>query len=241
MEDNLGLQKQPNPNKKLVIAYKDNNYKRLPIKTRLVNIGDSYLELVKDFVLPYYREGDFLIISEKIIGISQKRVLHSSEVKPGWLANTIVKYTTKYKDDVAWEDPRKMQAAIKEAGYFRIITATIIGGIMKFLFKQPGWFWRIAGPNIEAIDGFNPIAIPPFNEYALLAPDKPDQVTQEIEDKFGIPNVIVDASNVAVHILGSSSGLQQLGISDSDIKSIIADNPAGQSAEQTPLILVRKV
>ena len=63
----------------------------------------------------------------------------------------------------------------------------------------------------------------------------------EIEAEFGIHCAIVDASNIAVHTLGSSDGLSsELGVSDRDIEQIIADNPAGQSDEQTPIILVRK-
>ncbi len=234
----FGLQQTPNHERTLNHTVDEVEYARFPVKTKLVPIGYSYLELVKEFVVPSFQKGDTLIISEKVISICQQRVVHQSQVEPSILAKFIVKFVTKYPDDVGFENPRKMQVAINEAGYLRMILAVVGGGIMKFVFGKPGWFYRIAGHEINVIDGFNPIAIPPFNEYAMLAPAHPSKVCQEIEDNLGIPSVIVDASNVATAILGKSKGVKW---DDKHLELVLEGNPMGQGDEQTPMLLIRQV
>lgn len=231
-----GLQTTPNPERIIDIQVGETLYHRYPIRTNLVNLGDSYINLVDEFAKPHLKDGDLLAFSEKVISICQKRVIHESEVNPSWLARLICKFVTKYPNDVGFENPLKMQVAINEAGWFRMTMAVIFGGIMKYVFRRRGWFYTIAGNQIAAIDGFNPIAIPPFNEYAMLAPANPDQVCNEIEEKFKTPAIIIDASNVATHILGRSKSVTY---SDQKLINILDGNPMGQENEQTPILIIR--
>jgi len=234
----LGLQQTANPERELNHTVDDVTYARYPIRTKIVPIGYSYMTLIKESVVPYFQKGDILAISEKVISICQQRVVHESQVNPSLLAKIICKFVTKYPDDVGFENPRKMQVAINESGWLRIIFAVIGGGIMKFIFRKPGYFYRIAGNQINVIDGFNPIAIPPFNEYAMLAPANPNKVCNEIEGEFGIPTTIVDASNIATAILGKSKGVK---FDDHHLQLLLNGNPMGQGDEQTPMILIRKI
>jgi hypothetical protein len=240
-KSNFGIQTEANPERTLDIDVAGTTYHRYPTRTPLINIGDSYMDMIKNYAVPHIQPGDFLAISEKVISICQKRVIHISEVKESSLAKLICRFVTKYPDDVGFENPKKMQVAINEAGYLRMIAAVIGGGIMKYVFRQPGWFYRIAGNQINAIDGFNPIAIPPFNEYAMLAPANADGVCNEIETAFGVPTTIVDANNVATEILGRSDGFKtKFSMIDKDIQAVLAGNPMGQEDEHTPMLIVRK-
>jgi F420-0:gamma-glutamyl ligase len=241
MDTQLGIQTTANPDRTIDIELDGKTYHRYPVKTRLVNLGDDYMQLVETYVKPHFQVGDFIAISEKVISICQKRVIHESEVHPSWLAKLICKFVTKYPDDVGFENPRKMQVAINEAGYFRMVLAVIGGGVMKYVFRQPGWFYRIAGNDINAIDGFNPIAIPPFNQYAMLAPANSDGVCNEIEEKFGIPATIVDANNVNTEILGRSGGIIKMNYDNLQLRRVLAGNPMGQEDEHTPFLIVRSV
>lgn len=236
---NLGLQTAANPDRTIDISYDGVIYHRYPVKTDLVNIGDSYIDMIEKYAKQFIQPGDLLAISEKVISICQKRVIHESEVQPGWLAKLICRFVTKYPDDVGFENPRKMQVAINEAGFLRMIFAVGIGGLAKYLFGKRGWFYIIAGNNINAIDGFNPIAIPPFNQYAMLAPAEPDKVCDEIADKFGVMCTIVDANNVNTEILGASRNISPT-FTRQDLQKILAGNPMGQEDEHTPMLLVRK-
>lgn len=236
-QENYGLQTNANPNRELTREYAGTTYYRYPVRVPLVSIGDSYLELIKTYAAPHFRADvdKCLILSEKVISICQKRVIHESEVEPTWLAKLICRFVTKYPDDVGFENPRKMQVAINEAGYVRIIAAIVLGGIGKFVFGKRGLFYSIAGNGIAAIDGFNPIAVPPFNQYAILGPAMPNETCEGISRELGIPSVIVDASNVATEILGKSSNVP---FNDSEIKEVIKGNPMGQGREQTPMLIV---
>ena len=50
--------------------------------------------------------------------------------------------------------------------------------------------------------------------------------------------MIVDANDFNVEILGKSSNLEY---DDETLAKIIKDNPAGQSKQLTPIILIRKI
>jgi hypothetical protein len=237
----FGMLEFPNPGREFYKEYGRYRYARYPVRTHLVQIGEDYMSVIKKYAAPSLQPGDLLVLSEKFIGISQKRVVHESQIHAGWLARLICKFTTKYSNDIAWENPKKMQVAINEAGMFRAIYAVIWGGIRKYIFRRPGVFYEIMGRDIAAIDGFNPIAIPPFNEYAMLAPEKPNKVCQEIEKAVGVPTVIVDASNVAVHLLGKSGRVHsELKLEPRDVEALMEGNPMGQGREQTPIAILRK-
>lgn len=237
MATNYGLQKQANPNRELTISYQGVTWYRYPIKTHMVQLGEDLEEVVQQYAASEVKPTDILLLSEKLVGITQKRVVHESEVKASWLAVLISKFVVKYEDDVGWENPKKIQVAINEAGWLKSLFAVGFGGIMKFIFRQPGWYYRIMGQDIAAIDGFNPIAIPPFNEYATLAPTNPNRVCEELANKFQTQVAIVDASNVAIHILGKSKNIEH---SDKELAELMQGNPMGQGREQTPIILLRQ-
>lgn len=212
------------------------SYIRLSIKTHLIHIKESIEPIIKEIVLPKIKSGDFIAISEKFITISQGRVIHRSAVHPGLLAKLVVSGVTKYKNDIGYSSPYKMQVAIYQAGWLRILLAMILGGITRF-FGRRGDFYRIAGHRISEIDGFNPDAIKPFDEFAMLGPDNPDKVCQDIENKFNLPCVIVDANNINTEVLGMS---KKIDLSKDEIKKVLHDNPMGQGNELTPIIIIRK-
>ncbi|MFH0830943.1 MAG: F420-0--gamma-glutamyl ligase [Parcubacteria group bacterium] len=213
-----------------------NTYERIPIKTHLIHIKEDITPLLEKIVKPQVLPGDWIALSEKFVAISQGRVIHESVVKPSWLARLLVKGVKKYKDDIGYSHPKKMQVAIMQSGYIRMFFAGLMGGITR-LFGRHGDFWRIAGNRVSEIDGFNPAAIPPFNEFAMLGPANPDKTSQEIEDRFEIPTVIIDGNNINVEVLGSSKNVP---VSRAIVRQILLDNPMGQADELTPIVIVRR-
>ena len=149
-------------------------WERTMVQTHLIHIKEPLEPLLDAQVRPLLREGDFVAMSEKVVAISEGRVVHESVVRPGLLAKLIVKGTKKYEHDVAYSDPRKMQVAIMQTGSARAAFAMVVGGVTK-LFGRHGDFYRIAGHRIAEIDGFNPDTIAPFNEFAMLGPADPDK------------------------------------------------------------------
>lgn len=210
-------------------------YERIAVRTRMVKFGDDLDALIKDYVTPLARPGDWIALSEKVVSVCQNNVRHISTVKVGRLARLIVKGVKKYPEDIAWEHPAKMQVAIDMAGYPRMLTALVVGGLTR-LVGIHGVFWRIAG-RVSEIDGFNPRAMWPYTEYAILPPRDPDGLVQQIEDKLGIPNTIIDGNNIDVKIISCS---RRLPVDARVARLVLLDNPMGQDEELTPIILVRE-
>ena len=210
-------------------------YERIPVRTHLVHVKEPLLDVLRQYATPVARPGDFIVLSEKLVAITQGRVIHRSLVQPGLLAKLIVRGVTPLKDDVGFSDPAKMQVAIYRAGWWRMLAATVIGGITR-LFGRRGDFYRIAGHRVSEIDGFSHHTIKPFNEFAMLGPEDPPRDAQAIEDAIGLPTAIVDANNINVKVLGVSRGVP---LSAAEVRLAVLDNPLGQDDERTPIIVVR--
>jgi len=223
-------------NKKAIIEVDGKKYKRIPVKTHLISIKEPLDDIFVQQVKPLIKPGDWIAISEKVVTISQGRVVHISVVKPSRLAKMIVKGVKKYENDIGYSLPAKMQVAIWQTGYFRMTIAAIIGTLTRLVGRR-GDFYRIAGNRISEIDGFNPHAMAPFNEYAMIGPGEPKKYCQWVEDTFGIPTVIIDGNNINVEILGMSKGVP---VSAKLARLILIDNPMGQDDEKTPIMIVRQ-
>ncbi len=219
-----------------IIEVNGEKYERIPIKTHKIHIKEPYEPIIEKLVMPQYKKGDQMAISEKFIVISLGRVVHESIVKPGLLAKLISKGVTKYPNDLGFSHPRKIQVAIMIAGWWRCLFAMILGGITR-LFGRRGDFYRIAGHRISEIDGFNPPAMPPFNEYCMVPTFNADELCQKIENDFKIPTAIIDGNNIDVQVIGASSKIEDRDL----IRQTFIDNPMGQDDELTPIILLRKV
>ncbi len=211
-------------------------YERIPVKTHLLHVKEPLEPVFDEYVKPVVQAGDWLAVSEKFVTISQGRVIHHSVVRPGMLAKVLVKGVQKHPDDVGWSDPRKMQVAIMQAGWWRMLFAMIGGSVSRFVLRRRGDFWRIAGHRISEIDGFSPATVKPFDEFCMLGPADPDAAAQELADHIGAPVAIVDANNINVEVLGTSSGFP---VDRKTVRGALLDNPLGQNDELTPIIVVR--
>ena len=230
MEKNL-----PNKGKNLIIEVNNRKYSRIPIKTHFINFGEDLISVTQKYIAPEFKNGDCIAISEKIISVCQKNVRHISTVKAGWLAKLIVKGVKKYKNDIGFSRAEKMQVAIDIAGETRMILAMILGTFGK-IFRIRGIFWIVAGKRVSEIDGFNPDAMDMYKEYAILPPENPVKICQEIEDRLGFPAIIIDGNNINTKILGKS---RKVLFSKKDCRLILLDNPMGQNDELTPFIIIR--
>lgn len=225
-----------NPGKKLLIGVNGENYARYPVKTKLITPNDKdIIDIIKQYVILRLQIGDIVFVSEKIIAIMQNRAYNIEEVKASILAKIFSRFVTRNPAGIGLSIPETMQLAIEECGLFRIILA-----VFTALFTKPfgvkGMFYRVAGWQAAAIDGPVPYAIPPYNKYAIKGPKNPGGVAIELSESLGAPVAIIDANDLGVEILGTSAGV------DKDLlRKTLKDNPLGQSDEQTPIGILRKV
>lgn len=241
MANQYGMKTEPNAHRELYSTVNGIQYARYPVETPIVNIGDDLYKFIETYAVPYYQPGDIFCISSKIISIANKYVVHISEIKISPLAKLIVKFVKKWPNDYGYSLPQKMQVAINKVGYPRMILALIVGTFMKLIGK-PGYFYRVAGHNINAIDGFIPTAMKPFNEYAFLPPENGDGIADEIAKKFNMDTLIVDGNNIDNNIMGASENVRN-NFAKKDLMEILKGNPQGQDDDGniTPIIIVRKV
>lgn len=211
-------------------------YERIVVRTHLVKFNEKLTSLVEQYIKKEWREGDWLAISEKVVSVSQNNVRHIGTVRAGWLAKLIVKGVKKYPNDIGFSLPEKMQVAVELTGQPRMILAVILGVLGKIV-GLTGIFWRVAGHRISEIDGFNPDAMYPYTEYAILPPKEPYLVCQSIEDHCGIPTSIIDGNNINVEVIAMS---KKMPLTKEEARLVLLDNPMGQDDEMTPFVIVRK-
>ncbi|MDR1794758.1 MAG: coenzyme F420-0:L-glutamate ligase [Erysipelotrichaceae bacterium] len=225
-----------NPGKNLVIHTDFGDYARYPLKTHVIMDGDDLYKIMDDYVKPWYKEGDTVIISEKIVAISQGRAFPVSEIKISWLAKFLCRFVTKTDAGIGIGSPATMELCIRAVGVPKILFAAVVAGVGK-LFGQRGLFYKICGPAARAIDGPCDYTLPPYNTYAKMAPDKPNLVASNLSKHLGGNDVVViDANDLGVNVLGKSRS----DLLDAFCEQVFKDNPLGQMSEQTPIALVRK-
>lgn len=226
---------KPNPGKRLTIKAYGQWYARHPIKTHLVAKGDHLLALIKEYMGDYAKQADVLVISERIVAITQGRSFFLKDIRPSFWARFLSFFVSRHPGGIGLKSPWTMQLAIQEAGLPRLILAGLISGLTRPLGVK-GLFYRLAGHQINAIDGPCAYTLPPGNQSAKLGPKEPMKVAQDLAKQLGVKIAIIDANDYGVSVLGYS-----VGVSKKLVEQIFRDNPLGQAREQTPLVLVRKV
>ncbi|MCL2086091.1 MAG: coenzyme F420-0:L-glutamate ligase [Oscillospiraceae bacterium] len=226
---------KPNTGKSLEIKTDSGIYLRYPIRTHVIMKEDIMERVVDDYAREYLQEGDCLFISEKIIAIMQGRSYKVSEIKVSRLAKFLVRFVYKPDYGIGIGSPATMELCIRAVGRVKILFAAFCSAIGK-LFGKRGVFYNICGPAARAIDGPCDYTIPPYNEYAKMAPDKPFEVAEKLSCHLNCPVVIIDANDIAANVLGK----YPLSITDSFCEQVFSDNPLDQCDQQTPLCIVRR-
>ena len=224
----------PNADKPLTIETKFGVHARYPVKTHVIMKEDVPEDVLDRYVRDYLQEGDTVFISEKIIAIMQGRAFPVDEIKPSRLAKLLCRFVYKPDYGIGIGSPVTMELCVREVGRVKIIFAAIIAGICK-LFGKRGVFYNICGMKARAIDGPCDYTLPPYNTYAKMAPHKPHEVAERLSKHIGCDVIVIDANDIAATVLGKN----RKDLPDEFGEAVLADNPSGQSDEQTPIIIVR--
>ncbi|MDE1941205.1 MAG: coenzyme F420-0:L-glutamate ligase [Patescibacteria group bacterium] len=231
---------KPNPGKSLDIEVGGETYARLPIRTRVINEKDDLLGLVGEYVIPQAKPGDILAVSEKVVALTQGRIMRIDSIKPRRLARFLSKrvrnnYGTKDFKGFGHGTAMGMELLIREAGYPRALFAAAVSALTRPLGIK-GAFYLICGKRSKSVDCPMSFAIHPYTMYAKLAPMDPEGVAAKLSRATGCETIIVDANYQGVFSLGKSTRR----ITERLIKGLLRDNPMGQDDELTPFCLIRK-
>ena len=226
---------QPNEGKSLTITTDFGEFARYPVKTHVIMKEDVLEDVLDKYIREYLEDGDTLFIAEKIVAITQGRAFPLEEIKVSRLARFLCRFVYKPDYGIGIGRPETMELCIREVGRIKILFAAFCSAVGK-LFGKRGVFYNILGMKARAIDGPCDYTIPPYNNYAKLAPDKPDEEAARLSAHLGCDIYIVDANDIACTVLGRSSKELTLAFGE----QVFSDNPLDQSAQQTPLCIVRK-
>ena len=247
---------EPNSNKQLDITNSEGTFRRFPLKTDLFAANTNLPSAVKQYVTRFFEglppdtaknlDGAWhLFISEKVVAITQGRSYFIWDIKVSRWARVLSRFVTKTPYGIGLGSPWTMQLAIQEVGLARVLYASI-GGFIGKLFGKRGVFYNLVGDNIRAIDGPTEYSVYPANVSAKLAPKDPDTVASQLSEiiKATVPEhyaktfagtVVMDANDIGRNALGKdATGTNEY------YEAIFADNPLGQSSEQTPIAIVFK-
>ena len=213
-------------------------YDRYAIQTHFVEVGEDQAELVRRYVLPLAKPGDMLSFGAKVMAMCTKNVRTREEVKPGFWANLLWRFAGINTTGVGMHEPYKMQLVIDICGLPRVLLAAFCSAVTK-PFGMHGVFYKVCGKGVGGIDGFYfRSSFDIYKEMALINPDNPDELCDDLAKKTGIPVVLMDANDLQRDQLGKSKNFP---LTDEEIQDAMRDNPSGQGDELTPLILIRPV
>lgn len=213
-------------------------YSRYAIQTHFVQRGEDQAALVEKYVRPLYQEGDMLSFGAKVMCMCVKSVKTRDEVKPGFWANFLWRFAGINHTGVGMHEPYKLQLVIDLCGLPRVLLAVFCSAVTK-PFGIHGVFYKVCGKGVGGIDGFYfRSSFDVYKQLALINPENPVELCDELYEKTGIPVVLMDANDIQQDQLGKCKAFP---LTDDQIQDAMRDNPSGQGDELTPLILIRPV
>jgi F420-0:gamma-glutamyl ligase len=180
-------------------------------------------------------------MSEKVVAITQGRSFPMDEIAVTPLSRVLSRFVSRVPIGIGLGRPQTMQLALEEAGATRILLAAACAAVTR-PFGIRGVFYRVAGSRVSAIDGPTAYTLPPYNTHASKAPSDPDGVAERVRRALrartgaDIGVAVVDTNDLAADVLGSSLDLDPRAIA-----GVLADNPMGQTDEQTPFCILRRL
>jgi len=220
----------PDPSRTLASRRSPGGAEILLIRTHLLCHLDDPVAVVKRYALPHALPGDVVVLGETPVAIMQGRWRHPQQIQPSWLARRLCTF---FLPTSSLATACGLQTLIDLVGAPRVVVAFLIGAVAKLL-GQPGVFYRLAGDQAALIDDVTG-TLPPYDQFVVLGPSRPHTVVAEIKEQTGLPAAIVDVNDLkAVRIVARTEDVDA-----SLLHRVLVDNPAGNAAEQTPLLLIR--
>jgi hypothetical protein len=202
----------------------------LPVPTHLLTQLDTCADIVRRYVLPHAQPGDIVTIGETPVAIIQGRFRHPSTIHPGWVAKRLCYF---FLPTSSLATACGLQSLVDIVGPWRVLFAFIGGTILKIL-GRPGGFYQLAGEQARLVDDVTG-TLPPYDQFVVLGPQNSQAVVDEIKAQTGVSAAIVDVNDLkAVKVLAATSD-----VSIPVLESALRNNPAGNSDEQTPVVLIR--
>lgn len=202
----------------------------IPVRTPLVRPGEDLPALVRRCLAGMQSDGDVVCVSETVVAIAQGRSIPAESIRPSRLAHMLAQRAGSY---ATMNQPESMQLVLENAGTLKVLAAAAAGAAGRLVGRR-GDFYRILGSAVAEIDGYTG-TMPPYERHIVLGPKDPHIVAQTIAQVCGAHACVVDANDLGkAEVLGASAGVRA-----DVVRLCLLDNPAGNSDQQTPIVLLK--
>ena len=202
-----------------------------PLRTHLLGPLDDPVDVVARYAGPHARAGDVVVLGESPLAVMQGRFTDPANGRPGWVASRLAQFMS--GEGSVGTGPG-LQALVDEVGTPRVLAALTAGAAGK-LAGRDGWFYRVAGRQSSLVDDVTG-TLAPYDRLIVTGPRRAGEVCRRIRSSTGLGAAVVDANDLgAVDVIAASEGVEH-GL----IRRALRSNPAGNAAETTPLVLVRR-
>jgi hypothetical protein len=216
-------------------------WRRMPVRTAAVAAGDHLVASTAFHVVNAFAEDRdvpvgpwFVVISGKAVAVSQNRLEPMLDVLPGRAARLLAPLARRRWPHLA--DASAMQVAIDHSGLGRILAAVLL---------------RRSMPTEADVYPPRNGAVPPADSAVIRPPFRPDEVASSLVAalRLALPPelgqslagvAVVSAGQVGCRVLGYGNGpcADATPQPRTLLSMVLADNPAGQGTERTPILVV---
>ena len=205
-------------------------YKAIAVKTDLLGSFDNPIETVMDYCKNVTREKDILTIGETPLAIMQGRYVAPQNLEYNIFSKILCYF---FHPTSSLATACGMQLLIDKIGVTRITFSLILG----FLFKCigiKGIFYRLTGFESSLIDDISGTVVP-YDKSIVMGPINTKLFCDKLSKQLKVDVAVVDVNDLGgVKILASSNSSV-----NNILKEILKVNPAGNSDEKTPIVLIR--
>ncbi len=205
-------------------------YKAIAVKTDLLGSFDNPIETVMDYCKKVTRQNDILTIGETPLAIMQGRYIAPQNLEYNIFSKILCYF---FHPTSSLATACGMQLLIDKIGVTRITLSLIVG----FLFKCigiKGIFYRLTGFESSLIDDISGTVVP-YDKSIVMGPINTKLFCDKLSKELKVEVAVVDVNDLGgVKILASSNNSV-----NNILKEILKVNPAGNSDEKTPIVLIR--
>ena len=218
-----------NKNELIQIPLKQ-GYKAIAVKTDLLGTFDNPIETVMHYCKGVTKKNDILTIGETPLAIMQGRYIAPENLEYSIFSKILCYF---FHPTSSLATACGMQLLIDKIGVTRITLSLILG----FLFKCigiKGIFYRLTGFESSLIDDISGTVVP-YDKSIVMGPIKTKLFCDKLSKQLEVEVAVVDVNDLGgVKILASSNKSV-----NNILKEILKINPAGNSDEKTPIVLIR--
>jgi len=208
------------------------DYIAIAVKTDLLGSFDNPIETVVNYCKDVTKKNDILTIGETPLAIMQGRYIAPQNLEYNFFSKILCYF---FHPTSSLATACGMQLLIDKIGVTRITFSLIMG----FLFKcigVKGIFYRLTGFESSLIDDISGTVIP-YDKSIVMGPIMTKLFCDKLSKQLEVEVAVVDVNDLGgVKILASSNKSV-----NNILKDILKVNPAGNSDEKTPIVLIRNI